>query len=479
MFLTDERAEQIGAWVLSLVPVEALVPEEHAAWRPLVREAMGFIFSRLSERRLASKINEQLAMPADTPAELRLIRLISKMPGLQKLGQVLARNRRLALPLREALCQLENGMSDVTAEEMRVIIARELGRRLETFDVEIEPAIHREGSACAILKFTWRKAGRERQPGVFKVLKPYVPECFTEDLSLLQQWGDFLAARERSYEFAVRDVQERVAEVRLLLEHELDLAREQATLGEAARMYRSSIGIRVPNLIPPLCTRNITAMTSENGVKVTEAFPYSLQRRSQIAAQVIEALLAVPLFSREPQAVFHADPHAGNLLYDEPNRELIVLDWALSDRLSLVMRREVVMLAIMMLLRKPGGVSEAICGLSRPRRHGHRVPQRLIENHVRRFFEGLPQGRSPGVLDAMTLVDELALKGVRFPSALLLFRKVLFTLDGVLQDVAGGAVRIDQAIAYEFLTRCIGSLGFFHEPLNLKDLWPLTQALLG
>jgi ubiquinone biosynthesis protein len=470
---------EIGAWVLSLVPVEALVPEEHAAWRPLVHEALGFVFSRLSKQRLETKIAEQMALPRDTPTEVRLIRLISKMPGLQKLGQVLARNRRLALPLREALCQLENGMSDVTAEEMQAIIAMELGQRLETYGVEIEPAIRKEGSACAILKFTWRKAGRERQPGAFKVLKPYVPDCFAEDLSLLQKWGAFVAARERSYRFAVRDVKEMVAEVRLLLEHELDLAREQATLVEAARMYRSSIGIRVPHLIPPLCTRNITAMTAENGVKVTEAFRYSPARRSQIAAQVIEALLAVPLFSREPRAVFHADPHAGNLLYDEPNRELIVLDWALSDGLSLAMRRHVVMLAIMMLLGKPKGVSEAICGLSRPRHHGHRVPQRLIEDHVSRFFAGLPEGRSPGVLDAMTLLDELALKGVRFPSALFLFRKVLFTLDGVLQDVAGGAVRIDQAIAYEFLTRCIGSFGVFHEPLNIKDLWPLAQALLA
>ena len=472
------RQSEIGGWVMSLIPVEVLVPGEYQAWRPLVREAVGFVFSRLSEQRLAAKVYEQMALPANTPAELRLIRLISKMPGLQKLGQVLARNRRLAAPLREALSQLENGMSDVTAPEMRAIISTELGTRFETFGVEIEPSIFKEGSACAILKFTWRRPGRERQPGAFKVLKPYVPECFAEDLKLLQQWGDFVAARQQSYRFAVRDVKESVSEVRLLLEHELDLAREQATLVEAARMYRCSFGIRVPRLIPALCTRNITAMTAENGVKVTEAFPQSPVRHNQIAAQLIQALLAVPLFSREPSAVFHADPHAGNLLYDEPNRELIVLDWALSDRLGLAARRHLVMLAIMMLLRKPAGVSEAICGLSRPRRHGHRGTQRLIENHVNRFFAQLPPDHSPDVLDAMTLLDELALKGVGFPSALFLFRKVLFTLDGVLQDVAGGAVRIDQAIAYEFLTRCIGSFGIFHAPLNVKDLWPLLQALL-
>ena len=41
---------------------------------------------------------------------------------------------------------------------------------------------------------------------------------------------------------------------------------------------------------------------------------------------MIEALIAAPLFSRDDPAIFHADPHAGNLLYDEPNRELVVID---------------------------------------------------------------------------------------------------------------------------------------------------------
>ncbi|HLK47341.1 MAG TPA: AarF/UbiB family protein, partial [Bryobacteraceae bacterium] len=269
-----------------------------------------------------------------------------------------------------------------------------------------------------------------------------------------------------------------ITEVRLLLEHELDFAREQATLIDALRLYRSSLGIRVPRLIEPLCTARITAMTAEQGVKVTDAFPRAPRRRRRIARQVIEALIAVPLFSREPEAVFHADPHAGNLLYDEPNRELIILDWALTGRLSLAARRHVVLLAVMMLLRRPAGVAEAICALSRRHPRTHRIPQALIERRVRRFFTNLPPDRTPGVLDAMNLLDELALKGVRFPSALFMFRKVLFTLDGVLHDLAGPGVQVDQEIAREFLTRCIASFGVFHEPLDLKDLLPVTQALL-
>jgi ubiquinone biosynthesis protein len=469
---------EIGRWTTRIIPVETLVPEANREWRPLVRDSIQFFFSQLSDRRLAAKLVEQVELPQETPPEARLIRLISKMPGLQKLGQVLARNRRLRPTLRHALTELENGMCDVTAEEIRAIIVDQLGHRLERYAVEIEPAILSEASVSAVIRFTWRQPDRERQHAVFKVLKPYVPHCFAEDMTLLQKLGRFLAAKERGYRFAVRDVNEMMTEVRMLLEHELDFTREQSSLGEAAHIYRATFGIRVPKVIPPLCTPRITAMSAENGVKVTEARSQSPVRRDRIAGQLIQALLAVPLFSREDPAIFHADPHAGNLLYDEPNRELVVLDWALAERLDLESRRQVVLLVLMMILRNPEGVRQAIQALSRGDKRV-RTRDRLIRGHVDRFFTQLIPDQSAGALEAMMLLDEIALAGVRFPAPLFLFRKIVFTLDGVLHDIAGPEVRMDQVIAREFLTRWIASFGLFHAPLRSEDFLKLQwNALL-
>ena len=89
---------------------------------------------------------------------------------------------------------------------------------------------------------------------------------------------------------------------------------------------------------------------------------------------------------------------------------------------------------------------------------------------VNRFFEELPPGYSPGTLDAMRLLDTIALEGVRFPPALFLFRKSIFTLDGVLYDVAGPDVRIDQVLARDYLTRWISSFGLFRAPLEAADV---------
>lgn len=468
-----------GEWIIRLTPVEMLVPEVARRWRPLVADALQFVFTRLSDARLAAKIAEQLDLPPDTPPEKRLIKLISKMPGLQKIGQVLARNRRLAPALRTELTRLENGMSDMAPPDVRAIIEAQLGDRLARFRVEMDSALLSEASVSAVIRFTWKNPHRERERAVFKVMKPYIPDCFAEDMAILQALGNYLSSSHADYGFAIHDIDEMLTEVRLLLERELDFRREQTTLAEAARTYRSTLGVRVPRVLPALCTPQITAMSEESGVKVTDAARRSPVRQIRIAEQIVEALLAVPLFSSQDPAIFHADPHAGNLLYDEPNRELIILDWALAESLSLESRRHLAMLAVMTVLENPEGVRQAIRALRRQDIGRRQTVERIIDAAVDQFFAELPRTHQPGVLDAMRLLDEIALQGVHFAAPLFLFRKSLFTLDGVLQDITGEEVRMDYSMVRHFLTRWAASFGLFYSPLGIQDFLALEwNALL-
>ncbi len=464
----------VGDAIARLIPVEFLVPADAAKWRPLIADSLEFLFSHLSPARLAAKFREQAALPPSTAPEQRLVVLISRMPALQKIGQVLARNRRLSPDLRAALSQLENGMSDVTPAEVGELIEAGLGSLLREHDVEIASSILSEASVSAVVRFSWEDIGRERRHGVMKVLKPYVPDFFGEEMRLLEDLGAYLAAPGRGYAYAISDTQEMISEVRRILEKELDFAGEQRTLVEARAAYQASIGIRVPELIPQFCTPRITAMTEERGVKVTDAFRRFPARRARIARQLIEALVAVPLFSRAPVSVLHADPHAGNLFYDEPNRELIVLDWALAGRLGRPLRRNLILLVAMMTFGDRDGVIASIESLRLPGPRG----KHSVARHVHRYFERLPAAASPGALDAMRLLDEIALEGVRFPPDLFLFRKILFTLDAVLHDVAGGDVRIDEVVVGDFFSRFLSSSGLFHAPLEWADLALLSHNAL-
>jgi hypothetical protein len=106
--------DAMAKWIVDeIVPVSRLVPESYIKWRPPVRDAMTFVVARLSPSRLAPKLLEQLELPRNTSPEARLLRLIAKVPGLQKLGQVIARNQHLRPALRNALARrrTESGTS--------------------------------------------------------------------------------------------------------------------------------------------------------------------------------------------------------------------------------------------------------------------------------------------------------------------------------------------------------------------------------
>ncbi len=440
--------DELAKWTVRMVPVELLVPEVYAQWRPLVRDSMIFVVSRLSPSRLAPKIVEQMELAADTPPEDRLLRFIAKVPGLQKIGQVLARNRNLDPKIRRALTELENGISDVSFREIRAIILQELGSQIETYAVQMDSAILSEASVSAVVGFTWRNPdSRRRERGVFKVLKPHIPGSYAEDMKILQQLAEFLARKFRGEGVRLAGVAETLTEIRLLLEREVDFPGEQATLLNALRAYRSIPGVRVPRLIQSLSTATVTALTRERGVKVTEAVARPKKLRVGVAERLAEALMAVPALTRQEDMIFHADPHAGNLLYDPRRGELVILDWALTGHLALQQRRCVFMLVLMTMLRDADGMTGAIERLRLRGSADDRQQALIIRERVTRLLNELPLYRLPGPMDAMRLLDEIALNGIRFPAGLLMFRKAWFTLDGVLEDTSKSSVRMDSVLA--------------------------------
>lgn len=466
---------QIGRRIVQLLHVEYLVPEIYKQWRPLVTDAMFFLTSRLSAARLAPKLIEQIGLPANTKPEMRLLRLIAKVPGLQKLGQVLARNRHLRPSLRRMLTKLENGICDVNAGEIREIVRAQLRPKLKIYSVEIERTILFEASVSALVRFTWQDPStRRRERGVFKVMKPYVPPCFAEDMRLLGRLARYLGSRQQRYEIASRGIPDTFEEARQLLRHEVQFLREQRTLRNAQRLYNKIPGIRVPQVIQPLCTSKIIAMTEERGEKVTDAVRSMPARaRSRVCEELIEALIATPMFAPGDHVMFHADPHAGNLLYDKRTGELALVDWALTEELSAEQRRHLAVLFLMIALRDPTGICSEIQALSADRTQSQ-YSYELIRDCVGRFLNHLSPTSMPGAAEAMHLVERVAYEGIRFPAPLIMLRKVLFTLDGILHDIAGSEVALEAVLARHALRNWLRNFTSFGSPLYLPD-WARVQ----
>lgn len=470
--------DAMARWIVdAIVPVDALVPEAYVKWRPPVRDAMMFVVARLSPPRLAPKLLEQIELPLNTPPEARLLRLIAKVPGLQKLGQVIARNEHLRPALRNALTKLENGIRDVDPQAIRSIIQKELGPRLQTYAVDVAPTILSEASVSAVVRFSWRdpETGR-RERGVFKVLKPHIPEYFAEDMDYLQGLAQYFGDRHHTYGFPAHLIPDTFKKVRRLLQHEVNFAREQKTLIEAATLYRSISGVRVPRVIRPLCTRKITALTEERGVKITSAaarLPAS--RRQRIVDQLIEALVAVPLLSAQENAIFHGDPHAGNLLYDRQTGTLTIIDWALRERLSRDQRRHLALLFLVVTLRDPVGTCNEVLALSQQRIRNNSPRGQMVRETVTRFLDELPVRRLPSGVDAMRLLERIALRGIKFPGSLIMLSKVMFTLDGIVTDIGGSGTGMGFAIARHVARHWLSNRTAFRSPLTTGD-WITLQC---
>ena len=474
--LGQSLRDAMARWIVDeVVPVERLVPEAYLKWRPPVRDSMMFVVSRLSPQRLAPKLLEQLELPENTSAEQRLWLLIAKVPGLQKLGQVIARNQHLRPALRNALARLENGIRDVKPEDMRAIIHRELGTRLEKYEVEIAPGLLSEASVSAVLRFCWKNPETgKRERGVFKVLKPHIPQYFSEDMDYLQGLAQYFGDRHHTYGFPAHLIPDTFKKVRRLLQNEVNFGREQKTLLEAWELYRGRPRVRVPRLIKPLCTACITALTEEQGIKVTNAAArLPKARRREVAEQLIEALVAVPLLASQDDAVFHGDPHAGNLLYNNRTGELTVIDWALRERLNREQRRHLALLFLMVALRDPVGACNEIVALSQQQIRSASPLRKRVYETVRSFLDELPL--RPSSVDAMQLLERVALEGVRFPGALIMLSKVMFTLDGILGDVGGDSSSMGLTIARHVAQHWIRNRKAFRSPLKTQD-WITLQC---
>ncbi len=474
----ESLREAMARWIVDeIVPVERLVPESYLKWRPPVRDAMMYVVAHLSPGRLAPKLLEQIELPTSTSAETRLLRLIAKVPGLQKLGQVIARNQHLRPALRNALAKLENGIRDVRPEDMRTLVEQGLGARVKTFDVRIAPRLLSEASVSAVVRFTWRNPEtRQRERGVFKVLKPHIPEYFGEDMAYLQGLAEYFGDQHHTYGVEADLIPDTFRKVQRLLRHEVNFVREQKTLLEARTLYRSFPRVCVPRVIKVLCTSTITALTEEPGIKVTSAaLRLPATRRQELADQLVEALVAVPLFAETPNAVFHGDPHAGNLLYDNRTGELTIIDWALRERLDREQRRHLALLFLMVGLRDPVGTLNEISALAQHRVSMNSSRGRMIRTLATEFIDELPASRLPSGADAMRLLERVAIKGVKFPSSLIMLSKVMFTLEGILGDIVGGEFGMGFTLARKVAQHWLSNRSAFRFPLRTRD-WITVQC---
>lgn len=405
-----------------------LVPEAYAAYRTVLADALVLFLGRLPASRRGAIFAEQARLPLETGLAERFTRLLRHCPTLHKLGQVLARDRRLDPELRRWLQTLESLPPPRLGPDFRYRLDAELPG-LERAGVHVATRALAEGSVARVVPFTYRDpAGEEVGQGVLKVLKPGVERRLEQELALWPALGAFLDERCDRCRLPPIRYAETLESVRALLASEVRLDQEQCHLAEAVGVYPET-AMRIPRLLP-FCTPRITAMERIDGVKVTETAGLSARERRRTAEHIVAGLLAQPLWSGRDPSLFHADPHAGNLLRT-PDGTLAVLDWSLVGRLGKREREQLLQALLAAWRLDPAGVARAVSALLLSP-----APETDLRARVERAVAELPPGRPAGFHWLLGLLDAIAFAGLgRFEPSLLFFRKSLLTLQGVLADV--------------------------------------------
>ncbi|HEX2972366.1 MAG TPA: AarF/UbiB family protein [Tepidisphaeraceae bacterium] len=345
--------------------IASLVPDCYAEFRQIVAEGVMFYLQNLSPARLARVMAAQMTLPSDADVAARTVLLLHESPALHKLGQVIARHRELDATLRHRLQQLESMEPRTPMEDIRPLILREMGPALEPYRLEIGDSALAEASVAVVVPFSWSSSNEPtRHPGVLKVLKPHIEQYLDEDLTILSKLSEYIDQRRVAYHLPPVEYRETFDEASAILTHEIHLSDEQANLAAASRHFAHWRDVQVPGCLP-FSTPHVTAMQRVYGTKVTDLIQADRSCRRRIAATMVRALVADPILSTESQTIFHADPHAGNLM-GTPDGRLGILDWSLTGTLTLSDRDAVSQVLV-------GGAQSGCAS----HRQGHRTTRHL------------------------------------------------------------------------------------------------------
>jgi len=328
--------------VLELIPAQW-----GAIWRPIVHDAMLSFLDHLSDDRLLDKIVGLAMLPPNTSRADYLEEFASKMPCLQKVGQILARNPDLAPDYQRALQNLESGIRTMSAPELAGFIRSEIGEaQIDRYQMRFADSVLAEASVGAVMLTTGIPPGTTaRRQMVCKVVKPYVLVDMPEDLSIVDGLAAYFTTYHDYYELGSMPLVAVFRGIRKALANEINIAAEQKNFIRARAYYKGNKNVVIPEVYP-ISNDHVTVMEFIKGDKITSAFAGDAGKRAIMARELSTTMTGDVIFAKQPDAIFHGDPHPGNVYHmtgdPEHPYKIALLDWGLmgtfprEDRMALV-----------------------------------------------------------------------------------------------------------------------------------------------
>lgn len=265
----------------------------------------------------------------------RLTRTLAELgPTFIKLAQVFAaRADILPEPYLSAIGTLTDQVPALPPGVAERVVREELGREVtEVFE-------HFDGAplAAASLGQVHRAVYQGRQV-VVKVLRPGVEETVGDDLDVSFRILFLLNLLFPNHH--TRAITAIVSEFSKRIREELDFREEARNAATLRRNFQPEPRVVVPDVVTELVTRRVLVLEYIEGTRIDrlqERLAAGELNLTRLLETVVDAYIKMML----EDGVFHADPHAGNLLVD-PQGRLVLLDFGMVLQVERETRRRLI-----------------------------------------------------------------------------------------------------------------------------------------
>lgn len=350
-------------------------------------------------------------------------------PTYIKLGQLLStRHDLLPAAYTEALARLQDSVEPIGSDDVRAIIAEEIGADVKTLFEEFDD----EPLAAASLGQVHRARTRTGKDVVVKVQRPDVREIVRDDMALLTQGADMIDNRTRAGEKI--GTAALLAQFRRSLADELDYRKESANLERLGELVAREDMLLIPQPLPDYSTSRVLTMEFVAGKKVTDVGNIELLDIDGDA--LADALFRFFLHTLLNEGLLHADPHPGNLLVT-PEGRLAIIDMGMVVRVPRRVRQQLVRILIAIGEGDGEEVSQVLAGMGHPLSDYDAAAFRDEVSHL--VSGALSLGND---LQAGTVLVSLARisgkHGLRPPAEMSMIGKALLNLDQAVQHLNPG-----------------------------------------
>ncbi|WRP07840.1 AarF/UbiB family protein [Rossellomorea aquimaris] len=209
-------------------------------------------------------------------------------------------------------------------------IEKVLEREWESSVTTKVQVIDQEAVASASIGEVYKATLLDGKQAAIKVQRPEIPSLVKTDfrsLAIIIWFARHLAPVPKGF----IDFKMLYQELKLVIEQELDFSKEMNTAISFKQRFKDHSNVKIPAMHPELCTDKVLVMEWVDGVRLNDkkAFEsYGLDGQ-KLAQELFRLFLPQWL---EP-GIFHADPHAGNILL-QPDGTFVLLDYGMIGEIS-------------------------------------------------------------------------------------------------------------------------------------------------